>query len=179
MVMFALPLLDTALAFARRMVNRRAVFGADRHHFHHQLIARGLTVKQTVLVAYGLAIFLWSAAEPSPFCRRVYVVAAYLVIFGFLAVAAFKMGMIHEHPRIVTRKTLDESAVSPRGSVGGAGQRHRRPRRTHSPPPRMRLSANGRNLEKTRRSPAGSFCERTDNPPVSAATMAGGHGTNA
>ena len=41
MVMFALPILDTALAFVRRWVNRRPLFSADRHHFHHQLVARG------------------------------------------------------------------------------------------------------------------------------------------
>src|SRR4029077_9906928 len=44
MVMFALPVLDTALAFARRYVNGRPVFSADRFHFHHQLVSRGLTV---------------------------------------------------------------------------------------------------------------------------------------
>jgi UDP-GlcNAc:undecaprenyl-phosphate GlcNAc-1-phosphate transferase len=115
MVMFALPLLDTALAFARRMVNRRAVFSADRHHFHHQLIARGLTVKQTVLIAYGLAIFFVVGGGAIAFLQTRYVVAAYLVIFGFMVVAAFKMGMIHERPRVVTRITLDEATVSPRG----------------------------------------------------------------
>jgi len=38
LVMFALPVLDTSLAFARRWVNRRPVFSADRMHFHHQLV---------------------------------------------------------------------------------------------------------------------------------------------
>jgi UDP-GlcNAc:undecaprenyl-phosphate GlcNAc-1-phosphate transferase len=116
-VMFALPLLDTVLAFARRTVNRRAVFSADHHHFHHQLIARGLTVKQTVLFAYSLAIFFVVGGGAIAFLPTRYVVAAYLVIFGFIAVAAFKMGMVHELPRSVTRKSLDQSAVSPRGSA--------------------------------------------------------------
>src|SRR5256885_6485913 len=40
MVMFALPVLDTGLAFARRWVNRRSIFGADKNHFHHQLLSR-------------------------------------------------------------------------------------------------------------------------------------------
>ena len=35
MVMFALPVLDTVLAFARRYVNGRPLFSADRFHFHH------------------------------------------------------------------------------------------------------------------------------------------------
>ena len=44
--MFALPVLDTRLAFARRWVNGRPVFSADKYHFHHQLVARGLTVRR-------------------------------------------------------------------------------------------------------------------------------------
>ncbi|MGC3957481.1 MAG: MraY family glycosyltransferase [Verrucomicrobiota bacterium] len=40
MVMFALPVLDTALAFTRRWVNGRPLFSADKFHFHHQLVAR-------------------------------------------------------------------------------------------------------------------------------------------
>src|SRR5688572_22283672 len=47
MVMFALPVLDTALAFARRWVNGRPLFSADKFHIHHQFVSRGFSVKQT------------------------------------------------------------------------------------------------------------------------------------
>src|SRR5687767_6489422 len=50
MVMFALPVLDTLLAFARRYVAGRPIFQADRFHFHHQLLGRGFTVRRAVLV---------------------------------------------------------------------------------------------------------------------------------
>ena len=56
MVMFALPVLDTSLAFARRWIAGRPLFSADAQHFHHQLVQRGFTVKQTVMISYGLAI---------------------------------------------------------------------------------------------------------------------------
>jgi len=39
------------------MVNKRPIFSADKYHFHHQLVARGFTVKQTVLISYGLTLF--------------------------------------------------------------------------------------------------------------------------
>src|SRR5207245_8368123 len=45
LVMFALPILDTALAFARRWVNGRPIFSADNFHLHRQLISRGLAVR--------------------------------------------------------------------------------------------------------------------------------------
>jgi UDP-GlcNAc:undecaprenyl-phosphate GlcNAc-1-phosphate transferase len=96
MVMFALPVLDTALAFTRRYINRRPLFSPDRHHFHHQLVARGFTVKQTVLISYGLALFFALMGVMIVYLRTRFAGAVYLVIFGFVIVAAFKMGMVHE-----------------------------------------------------------------------------------
>ena len=81
-VMFALPILDTALAFTRRWINHRPLFSADRQHFHHQLVARGFTVKQTVLISYCLAIFFGLLGTIIVFMRTRYAVAFYMVIFG-------------------------------------------------------------------------------------------------
>jgi UDP-GlcNAc:undecaprenyl-phosphate GlcNAc-1-phosphate transferase len=111
MVMFALPVLDTGLAFARRWVNRRPVFSADRHHFHHQLVARGLSVRRAVVMLYGLSIFFVICGAAIVFMRTRYAVAFYLVIFGSIIVAAYKMGMVHERPIVVKRRTFDASDV--------------------------------------------------------------------
>jgi UDP-GlcNAc:undecaprenyl-phosphate GlcNAc-1-phosphate transferase len=106
LVMFALPILDTTLAFARRYVNKRPLFSADRHHFHHQLVARGFSVKQTVFISYGLALFFAVAGATVAYMRTRYAVAFYLVIFGSIIVAAYKMGMVHEKTQVVERKPL-------------------------------------------------------------------------
>jgi UDP-GlcNAc:undecaprenyl-phosphate GlcNAc-1-phosphate transferase len=115
MVMFALPFLDTALAFARRWVNRRPLFSADRHHFHHQLVDRGLSVRKTVLISYFLAIAFCVLGAFIVFMRTRYAIAFYLVIFGSIIVAAYKMGLVHEKPRIVTPKSLGSlgSVIAP------------------------------------------------------------------
>src|SRR5205085_4091326 len=81
MVMFALPVLDTALAFARRWVNGRPLFSPDKQHFHHQLVARGLSVKKTVFISYGLAFFFAIAGGMIAVIRTRYAVAFYLMIF--------------------------------------------------------------------------------------------------
>ncbi|HWE94611.1 MAG TPA: MraY family glycosyltransferase [Tepidisphaeraceae bacterium] len=113
MVMFALPILDTSLAFARRWVNGRPLFSPDRQHIHHQLMARGFTVKQTVLILYLLAIFFGLLGTVMLFLRTRYAVAFYLVIFGPLIVAAYKMGMIHERVESGEATTLgDQSAAT-------------------------------------------------------------------
>jgi UDP-GlcNAc:undecaprenyl-phosphate GlcNAc-1-phosphate transferase len=108
MVMFALPVLDTALAMARRYVNNRPIFSADKFHFHHQLVSRGFSVKQTVLISYALAIGFAVLGSAIVFLRTRYAIAFYLVIFGSIIVAAYKMGMVHEKPRVVRRSTLDD-----------------------------------------------------------------------
>jgi UDP-GlcNAc:undecaprenyl-phosphate/decaprenyl-phosphate GlcNAc-1-phosphate transferase len=96
MVMFALPVLDTALAFARRWMAGRPFFSPDKHHIHHQLIARGMNVRQAVLTMYGLALFFVACGLSLITVRVRYAVAFYLVILGGIIVAAYKMGMVHE-----------------------------------------------------------------------------------
>ena len=49
--------------------------------------------------------------------RTRYAVAIYLVIFGSIIVAAYKMGMVHERPLVVQRRSFDGSDVA-----AGAGE---------------------------------------------------------
>jgi hypothetical protein len=44
--------------------------------------------------------------------RTRYAVAVYLVVFGSIIVAAYKMGMVHEKPRVVTRNPLDADDIA-------------------------------------------------------------------
>jgi UDP-GlcNAc:undecaprenyl-phosphate GlcNAc-1-phosphate transferase len=96
MVIFALPILDTVLAFARRWTNGRPLFSADKQHFHHQLVARGFSVKQTVLISYALAVFFGLLGVSMVYMRTRYTIAIYMVVFGSIMVTAYKLGMIHE-----------------------------------------------------------------------------------
>lgn len=109
LVMFSLPVLDTALAFARRWVNGRPLFSADKLHFHHQLVARGFSIRQTVMISYGLATFFVIAGALIAIIRTRYAIACYLIIFGYLMVAAYKMGMVHERPRVVARRQITDT----------------------------------------------------------------------
>jgi len=113
MVMFALPILDTALAFVRRWVNRRPLFSADRHHFHHQLVARGFSIRQTVLVSYVLAFAFCVLGMMIAYMRTRYAVAFYLVIFGSIIVAAYKMGLVHEKRRVEGQDDANISDPNP------------------------------------------------------------------
>ena len=54
-VVFGLPILDSAVAVVRRLLNRRPVFVSDRGHIYDQMIDRGISLRKTVAICYGLA----------------------------------------------------------------------------------------------------------------------------
>lgn len=51
----SVPLLDSAIAIARRFLRQQPIFSADRSHIHHKLLSRGLTPRRVVLVLYGFS----------------------------------------------------------------------------------------------------------------------------
>jgi UDP-GlcNAc:undecaprenyl-phosphate GlcNAc-1-phosphate transferase len=55
-VVFGLPILDTAVAFVRRFINKRPLFVSDRGHIYDQMIDRGIPLRKTVAICYVLAI---------------------------------------------------------------------------------------------------------------------------
>lgn len=55
-VIFGLPILDTAVAFARRFLNKRPFFVSDRGHVYDQMMDRGLPLKKTVRICYCIAV---------------------------------------------------------------------------------------------------------------------------
>lgn len=54
----ALPLADTAFAFVRRIARGQSPFHADKGHFHHRLLAMGMSQKQAVAVLYSVSALL-------------------------------------------------------------------------------------------------------------------------
>ncbi|WP_018086326.1 MraY family glycosyltransferase [Desulfurispora thermophila] len=61
-LILGIPLLDTFFAIVRRFKQNRPIFQADKEHLHHQLLARGLSHRQTVLVIYGISVLLGASA---------------------------------------------------------------------------------------------------------------------
>ena len=57
----ALPLVDVGLSIGRRFMRSRPIFGADRGHIHHMVLALGFKPRDAALILYGfcgLAAFL-------------------------------------------------------------------------------------------------------------------------
>jgi UDP-GlcNAc:undecaprenyl-phosphate GlcNAc-1-phosphate transferase len=96
-VVFGLPLMDTLLAIVRRKLNGKPIFSPDSNHFHHFLVRKGLTVRKAVLLSYGVAAVFVSFAVIIVIIPTRLALGIYLVLFGWILVAAFKMGMIFQH----------------------------------------------------------------------------------
>lgn len=58
LVILGVPLLDTFFAVIRRYHKHQPIFQPDKEHLHHQLMAMGLSHRQTVLAIYALSSFL-------------------------------------------------------------------------------------------------------------------------
>jgi UDP-GlcNAc:undecaprenyl-phosphate GlcNAc-1-phosphate transferase len=89
LIALAVPLLDTALAISRRFLRHQPIFGADRGHIHHRLLARGLTPRRVAYVIYAgsgiaasLALLLSSSHTGGvpliAFCIAVWLAVQYL-----------------------------------------------------------------------------------------------------
>lgn len=77
----ALPIYDTALAFARRFRGMRSIFRADKYHLHHRLLKMGLSHPQVVVFFYLVSLYLSGLAFVFVLIQERYA----LILLGLLA----------------------------------------------------------------------------------------------
>ena len=101
MLSLALPLTDTLFAFCRRISHGQSPFHADRGHFHHRLLAMGLSQRQAVAVLYtvsgvmGLLAVMLAAETPA---LRIIC----LGVIGLILVAMWAF-VFHKNPNLHMR----------------------------------------------------------------------------
>ncbi len=106
LMIFALPVFDTALAMFRRWRAGRSVFEGDRSHFYDQLKQRGLSVRQTVIVCYlvtclyaGIGLLLTWVNASRPVIRTRWAVLLYLGVILATAFVAWATGLTDPEKR--------------------------------------------------------------------------------
>lgn len=90
----AVPLMDTCFAFFRRILRGQSPFHADRGHFHHRLLAMGLSQKQAVMVLYGVSAFMGVIAiliTGNNILLKVFGIAAAVLIALAIVLYVFKL----------------------------------------------------------------------------------------
>lgn len=97
---YALPILDTALAVVRRLLAGVSIFAGDRSHLYDQLVDRGMTVKQVVVLFYALATVAAVVGVAVATQLRIrHAVAIYGVGLVIIWGVFLKLGMITPQPR--------------------------------------------------------------------------------
>ena len=117
-VILGFPLLDTTLAFARRLLTRRPVFEADLHHVHHVLLYRYRSVRlvDTVLWIFALAGGLLGVLTMRGSLVALVIAAALdLAFFVFALRAMVRIELPVESAReILGRNGISSSRLVPR-----------------------------------------------------------------
>ena len=93
-LVLGLPILDTAVALARRLLNKRPLFVSDRGHIYDQLIDRGMSLKKTVRICYllsGLYALLGMAITQM---RTRYAGPTFLIVIIISAIIVWKKGFL-------------------------------------------------------------------------------------
>lgn len=55
-LVMGIPLLDGIWVIASRLLHKKSPFKADQSHIHHRIMKAGFSVKQTVMILYGISI---------------------------------------------------------------------------------------------------------------------------
>jgi UDP-GlcNAc:undecaprenyl-phosphate GlcNAc-1-phosphate transferase len=93
-VVFGLPILDTAVALIRRLLNHRPLFVSDRGHIYDQMIDRGITLKRTVAISYMLAGLYAVIGLVMSQIRTKYAALVYVLVFLITAFMVWKKGYL-------------------------------------------------------------------------------------
>ena len=93
-VVFGLPILDTAVALVRRLLNHRPLFVSDRGHIYDQMIDRGIPLKRTVAVCYVLAGAYAVIGLAMSQIRTRYAAGVYVVVFVVSAFVVWRKGYL-------------------------------------------------------------------------------------
>lgn len=89
-VIFGLPILDTATALVRRKLNNKPLFVSDRGHIYDQLMDRGIPLKKTVAICYGLAALYAFIGLAMSQVRTWLAFGVYIVVIAVSALVIWK-----------------------------------------------------------------------------------------
>ena len=93
-VVFGLPILDTAVALVRRLINHRPLFVSDRGHIYDQMVDRGIPLKKTVTICYALAGIYAVIGLAMSQIRTRYAAVVHLFVFAISALVVWKKGYL-------------------------------------------------------------------------------------
>ncbi|HEV7681986.1 MAG TPA: MraY family glycosyltransferase [Pyrinomonadaceae bacterium] len=109
---FGLPVVDTSVTMARRLVGRRPLFAGDSEHIHHMLLARGWSQRRVALILYAVCAVFGLVAT---LFTRTSTPLTGVVLFVVSAVVVIGVGQLRYHEveelRAGVRRTVSHRRV--------------------------------------------------------------------
>jgi len=93
-VVFGLPILDTAVALVRRLLSGRPLFVSDRGHIYDQMMDRGIGLRRTVTISYFLASIYVLIGLMMSQIRTRYAAVVYILVFSVSGIIVWKKGYL-------------------------------------------------------------------------------------
>lgn len=98
-VTLAVPIVDTSVAFFRRVRKGMHPLKPDKEHIHHRLMDLGLTHRQTVVTIYALSIFNGAVAFLLVQLESFYSSIFLVIVFGSVFFGIRRLGYVEEMRR--------------------------------------------------------------------------------
>ena len=97
--LLAIPIMDTAFAIIRRVINKKKIDEPDKEHLHHQLLKLNLSHRNTVLVIYLIDILFAIAMLLYILYDRTVGVIIYAILFIIVLIFIMKTDIIINHTK--------------------------------------------------------------------------------
>lgn len=97
--LLAIPIMDTAFAILRRLVNKKPISEPDKQHLHHQLLNLNLSHRNVVLLIYAIDILFAVAMLVYMLYDRTVGVIIYALLFIMVLIFVLKTNIIIEHSK--------------------------------------------------------------------------------
>ncbi len=95
-----IPIFDTLFSMLRRFLERRSIFSPDRSHFHHHLLALGLTQRHVVVVSYAVTCLFAGMGLFMMVTRSINTLVLFLCILLLLLLLFCVVGSVRLHETI-------------------------------------------------------------------------------
>jgi UDP-GlcNAc:undecaprenyl-phosphate GlcNAc-1-phosphate transferase len=95
--LLAIPIMDTAFAIIRRIVNKKPIDAPDKEHLHHQLLNLNLSHRNTVLIIYLIDILFAGAMLTYVLYDNTIGIIIYIILFIAVLVFIMKTDIIFKH----------------------------------------------------------------------------------
>jgi len=108
-IALGIPIIDTILAFLRRIITGVHPFRGDKEHIHHYMLNMNIGYKKTVFYLYGATLFLGISCILLVILSKAFITPILIVVCLFVFVALLKLGYPRQLYLIIRNKRRNSS----------------------------------------------------------------------